>query len=111
MIGENSNIVFSENSVIDSFGTVFECDGKLYRIINKKSEAFCRDLIDSNLFKELLEAEIIPETKISNDFDKHWGMVLEHQKLIVSKPYEWSYNMLKDAAMFTLNINAICNKH
>jgi hypothetical protein len=107
-----NEIQFSHNSIIDPFGRVFFHEDKIYRLINEQSVSECMELLNSNLFKELIELGYIPNTKIAVDIEIDSNdLILNHQRFIDSKTYEWSFSMYKDAAILILKINQICNKY
>ena len=58
---------------------------------------------------------MIVDTRESADpgfIDSEFPVALEHEKIqFVSYPYEWSYEMLKDAALLTLDITVEALKH
>ena len=105
------NTNFSSLSLMDDFGRVFFRNNKIYRAITHEKVEYCRNLLNSNLYKELREKEYIPETKISDLQVENYGLVLEHEKLTETHKHEWTFSMLKDAALKILDINKICNKH
>jgi hypothetical protein len=108
---EFKEVSFSETSLVDSFGSVFSFNDRIYRTIEKKGEQYCIDLIRSDLFKELAAENLIPRTTISEMKIEGCGLILEHEKLIDSKPHEWSFSMFKEAALTILRVNRICNKY
>ena len=63
----------------------------------------------NNLLRELIEKKFLIKTEIiqSDEFslsDKN-NQIIEHEKLdFISYPYEWTFNQLKDAAIFHLNL-------
>lgn len=103
---------YSPKSMVDDFGRVFFHEGRVFRKINPSNKEYCLELLNSPLFKELMENRLIPETKITDEFShKTDALILEHEKLIETLQHEWSFQMFKDAALMILNINAICNKY
>lgn len=108
----NKNIQFhySQKSMVDDFGRVFFYNNKVFREISNKN--YCLELLNSDLFKELIGENLIPQTSITNEFSNNTdSLVLEHEKILESLQHEWSYQMLKDAAILVLKINTICNKY
>lgn len=106
-----NEVKFSESSLVDSFGTVFYYQNRVYRAINSKDELYCIKLIESDLFKELSTLKLIPQTIIANIEIENYNLILEHEKILDSKPSEWSFSMFMDAAIHTLRVNEICNKY
>jgi len=110
-INKMDNIQYSQKSMVDDFGRVFFHKNRVFRKIAKEKENFCLELIGSEMFKELIEKELIPKTFVSNEFPESNAIILEHKKLIESLQHEWTFQMFKDAASTVLKINEICNKY
>ncbi|MCB9360305.1 MAG: hypothetical protein H6587_02120 [Flavobacteriales bacterium] len=108
---KEENKIFSSKSMVDDFGRVFTYKGRIFRKINNHKKEKCLSIINSPLIAELEEKRLIPKTTISNEFNESEGLILEHERLIESLQHEWSFNMLKDAALVVLEINQIANKH
>ena len=106
-----NDIRFSLMSMVDDFGRVFFAGKKVYRAIENDKKEYCLSLLKSDLFKELSEKGMVPITRISDFQLEEFDLILEHEKLLETIPYEWTFTMLKDAAIAILQINAICNKH
>lgn len=106
-----SEISFSSKSMMDDFGRVFFLEGKVYRAIKNSSKDFCLTLINSPLFKELSNEKLIPVTLVSPLKLEGYELVLEHEALTETLQHEWSFSMLKAAAMAVFKVNTICNKH
>lgn len=108
---KSSKILFSAKSMLDDFGRVFYYDDKIYRAIHPDKKEYCLNLINSDLFRELLNKNYIPQTKIADFSIEGYELVLEHEKLTETLQHEWSFGMLKDAALMVLDVNEICNKY
>lgn len=96
---------------MDDFGRVFFADGKVYRAIQNESKEYCLQLLNSDLFRELNEKKLIPKTVIANITIEGCELVLEHEKLVHTLQHEWTFNMLKNAALMVFQVNEICNKY
>ena len=94
----------------DNAGFVFEQEGIFYRCINKVYFSHYHHLLQSGLYKELTDAErLISHTEIDNSLfsieDKSAvKIILPEQLPFISYPYEWSFDMWKDAAIVTLKV-------
>jgi SAM-dependent methyltransferase len=97
----------------DPNGRVFYFRGNIYRGLGEK--AFCnwKALSSKNLFPHFLAAEKLVGTaqidptveSLPPDLIQGWAAVLKHQIIpFVSYPYEWSFTMLKDAALLHLEL-------
>ena len=62
----DKEIMFSQISMGDDFGRVFYREDKLYRAIYQEKKEYCSNLINSPLFSELSNRNLIPKTKIAN---------------------------------------------
>jgi hypothetical protein len=107
----NKILIFSGKSMLDDFGRVFFLNGKVYRAIQNSKKSFCLSLINSELFRELLNKDLIPKTRIADLTIDGYELILEHEKLTETLQHEWSFNMLKDATMLVLQVNELCNRY
>ena len=108
---ELSDIHFSEFSMVDDFGRVFYHNDKIYRAIRPEKKSDCLEKLNSDLFKELTEKQLIPITTVTDLKVEGYDLVIEHEKLLNTKQHEWSFNMLKEASQMVLEVNRICNKY
>ncbi|MBE7171572.1 MAG: class I SAM-dependent methyltransferase [Williamsia sp.] len=92
----------------DPAGFVFWLDGKFYRHINSIYEPSYRQLIDSGLYTALVQQNrLIRHTELGENLSKKesfYKTLLPEQLSFVSYAYEWSFDMLKDAALLTLQV-------
>ena len=103
---------FCGSSVADTFGRVFEYGGEYYRLVYKGSEAFCRELLESELFHQLVQKRYIPHTTITYELQIEGNpLILKHEACCINKPYEWSFEMYKDAAIHILKVNELCGEY
>ena len=96
------------SSYRDPSGFIFYHNGILYRQVNKVfkkdfdlfiSTGLCRHLIDLNL---LVPHQVIEEDLTGLD---DWYKTLQPEVLpFISYPYEWCFEMLKEAALLTLKL-------
>jgi len=93
----------------DPDSRVFTSDGRVLRLLSEQGLADWRDLSSSGLFEELVgEGSLVGtrETELPGAAEGiHGGVagVLEHDRIpFVSYPYEWTFSMLRDAALLQL---------
>lgn len=92
----------------DPDGFLFEREGILYRQINQSGASSYQSLIESGLYERLIKArQIIPHRETDAqplDPLSAWKVIQPELVPFISYPYEWSFSMLKDAALTTLSI-------
>ena len=113
------NMIISLNEIekniglsIDPVGFLFKYKGNIFRAIHSDSEDDIKFLFQSGAIDELQEANLIPRTIISDFQLEGYELVLEHEKIdVISFPTEWSFTMLKEAALLVLKVNKILLKY
>jgi ribosomal protein L11 methylase PrmA len=99
----------------DPAGFVFTYNQQIYRQVNKVYEDQYNLFLQSGLYKELTERKFLlrhQEVENINSSDENCYKTLFPEQLeFISYPYEWSFDMLKDAALLTLDVNIIAIKH
>ena len=95
----------------DPAGYLYTEKGILYRQINKSGFKDYLTLLDSGLYKELVElGALIPHEEIT-EFDRNSPpekLIIKPEKIpFISYPYEWSFSQLKNAALRTLEIQKL----
>ena len=102
------NFIKDQGSFRDPAGYVFEYNKRIIRIIKKLGSFKFEEVISSNIIDESIKNNFLINTKnVTPEFKNHVNdedcIFLEHQKIdYISYPYEWSFNQLKDAALFHL---------
>jgi hypothetical protein len=105
-------VELSNMSTGDDIGRVFYWKGGVFRGIYREKEKSVRELFDSGLMEELIREGLVPETTITDHSMDNFAIVLEHKKILsVTYPFEWSFEMLKDAASIVLKINIVAKKY
>lgn len=93
----------------DPSGFVFERQGTLFRQVNPTYLSTYRQLIDSGLYADLVEAGLLVahdevDVAPAEPFEGE-GLVLQPQRVaFISYPYEWSPGQLQAAALATLRV-------
>ena len=92
----------------DNSGFVFIQNGQIYRYVHPAYEPHYTQLMKSGLYDELVKkSALIPYTEILDKaaFNFYEGRLLKPEQIpFISYPYEWSFDMWKDAALLTLQI-------
>ena len=101
-------IITSSNDV----GVVFHWKNRIFRAIQKEHVDLINYLFESGMIKELIENNLFPKSWITDYKLEGYSLVIEHAKIDpMSYPYEWSFSMLKDAALTVLKVNIIARKY
>lgn len=92
----------------DKSGFVFEQGGKIYRYVHPDYDIHYTQLMSSGLYEDVVKkGQLIAHHEISEiqQFGFADGrVVLPDQIPFISYPYEWSFDMWKDAALLTLQM-------
>ena len=97
---------------LDPIGRLFNLQGRVFRGIYPDQVAFVKELIDSPMMAELIEKQLFPKTKVTDLQAEGFGLVIEHERIHpVLYPGQWSFTMLKEAALCLLKVNGIANKN
>ena len=96
----------------DKYGRVFHYGEKFYRAITPEGANNILKLFRSGLIDKLQSHNFIPRTNIASLELEGYPFVLEHEKIKnVSYSYEWSFTMLKDAALMVLDVFELLINH
>jgi hypothetical protein len=103
-------IMWDAGSFRDPAGAVFFVGDSVYRSVSDNFLPAVKELVQSGFFqKHMEEGRIISTTLVANNFNVPGSCVLQHEKIpFLSYPYEWSFYMLKDAALLTLDVLREC---
>jgi hypothetical protein len=91
------------SSFRDPSGYVFVEDGDIKRVINPVYFKQYNQLTDSGFYSTLFKNDLlIPHTELSSS---EQNIIIKAEKIpFVTYPYEWSFNMYKEAALLTLKL-------
>jgi hypothetical protein len=99
----------------DPAGFIFLHEGRVLRQVNQCYAREYNQLMGTGLYQLLTERQwMIPHTEIEEQFSdspEHFKTLFPQQLPFTSYAYEWSFDMLKDAALLTLNINRLAIEH
>jgi SAM-dependent methyltransferase len=107
-----NEIALEPGSFRDRTARVFYHGGKIFRGLNETALQEWQALSATGFFRRLSGTGAIIPTQLRDlasiplgASDEQWAGVLEHEKLpFVSYPYEWSFEMLRDAALLQLDL-------
>ncbi|MGB7556142.1 MAG: hypothetical protein WBM04_17355 [Candidatus Korobacteraceae bacterium] len=108
-----------QGSFRDPDGFIVRQDERIFRVVLPRAVQLWRQFAASGLARELQSAGLLIPTHevaadvLSSDLPIHSGaIVLEHERIpFVSYPYEWTFDMLRDAALLQLEIVERSLKH
>lgn len=105
-----------KGSFRDPSGYVYKDDGRIYRTINEPASNNFLNLSSNGFYERLISKALLidfkplPEEKIIN-FSPDTKHVIEHPYIpFISYPYEWSFSLLKSAALQHLDIQLLALK-
>jgi hypothetical protein len=90
----------------DRNGTIFYCNDRVLRTLSAQALANWHQLQQTTFFVEQQAQRRIVTTRMADDITlEDAAGVLEHERVpFVSYPYEWTFGMLKDAALLQLEL-------
>src|SRR5690349_19076114 len=96
------------SSYRDPSGFIFEKDGVLYRQVNLSYKEHFDQFIRSGCYDSLVKKGLlIPHETITENIagsKEHYLTLKPEPVHFISWPYEWCFDMLKDAALLTLQL-------
>lgn len=96
------------SSYRDPSGFIFEKNGVLYRQVNISFKEHFDHFIQSGCYDQLVEKGLlIPHEDVNENltgYADHYKTIRPERIEFISYPYEWSFDMLKDAALLTLHL-------
>lgn len=108
----DENLIEEEMFTPDEIGMIFFFDKRVFRGINESHINHVKEIFDCGLMIELIEKELFPKTFFTDYKTNNYKLILEHEKIgFMSYCFEWSFNMMKDAALLVLNVEAVANKY
>jgi len=92
----------------DPAGFIFQQDGILYRQVNKVySEDYTR-LMESGAYRQFVtQGWLLPHEELKENIGgfANWHLTLIPEKVsVISYSYEWSFEMLRDAALRSIAV-------
>ena len=110
---EKNKLIHVKKQQVDDVGKIYFYEGTYIRIINKYKRAFVHKLFTSGCIKELVDKHILVETEIEQCiYEDEVTTVLKHR--MINNPIcpkNWTFHMIKDAALLVINMNKILNKY
>lgn len=96
----------------DTAGTVLIAQDVVYRLISTGYQEEAKKFLRSELFEELVSKRLFPRTVVNKTAFDRGELVLEHERApFILQGWEWSFSMLKDAALTILAVADLCEKY
>lgn len=97
-----------KGSFRDPSGSIFYKDGEVFRQVNSIYSTHYQQLMTSGLYDRLVEKKLlIPHLEVSQN-----PLILKPERIpFISYPHEWSFSQLKQAALLTLEVQAIAAEY
>ena len=102
---------FDPGSFRDPDSRVFSHEGGIYRCLTNRALGDWTRLVASDLYRRLTrEGTVVATHQVEDlsalpELDSKWVAALKHEAVpVISYPYEWPFGMLKDAALFQLDL-------
>jgi len=104
----HQNISAHPSSYRDPSGFIFERDGVIYRQVNLSFKTEFDHFIETGCYNALIkQGLLIPHQEINENLtgsSEYYKTLRPESIPFISYPYEWSFDMLKDAALLTLDV-------
>ena len=109
----NSEAIVNCGSFRDRDGRVYHYQNRVFRGLSQSALKTFRQIEETMFFQNLLKAEKIIATRelkvddnpLPDNIKKQWAGFLEHDLVaVISYPYEWTFSMLKSAAILQLQL-------
>ena len=109
---------FEPGSFKDPEGRILYLGDRVLRVLSPSGQVRMERLWRSGLVQELIDVGLmVPSSledasKLGLTADVATGLVIEHKRVpVVTYPFEWSFDMLREAARVTLELLERCLKH
>src|SRR5579862_3489685 len=106
-----SGLMIEAGSFRDRANRVFYRKGEVYRALSYEALNNLGVLLSTAFFRRFSEegkiigTRIAPYEELSSSARGGWAVILHHDRIpFVSYPYEWTFSMLRDAALLHLEL-------
>ena len=110
-MSSHPSVQFDAGSFRDPDTRVFHYNGSVFRCLTARGLTDWQRLAGTRFYARFVADRRVIQTRQVTDSEslpplaERWVAVLEHERLpLVSYPYEWSFGMLKDAALLQLDV-------
>jgi hypothetical protein len=93
---------------VDSYGRIFKWKSRIFRAIYDDMVEEVRAMFSCGMIQKLVDERLFPQSWVTDYAIDGYGLVIEHEIIPrVTYPFEWSFEMLKGAAITVLKTNSI----
>lgn len=107
-----SSLQYDPGSFRDPESRVFHRDGRVFRALSPRAAVDLQALISTDFFRRAVTEGRVVETEWCGQGVEGpagfqpWSATLQHERVpLVTYPYEWSFGMLRDAALLQLDLH------
>jgi hypothetical protein len=112
LVIRKEEIRFLQKRKKDNICRVFSWNERIFRGIFPKHEPFVRSLLSTGFLGQLVSQNYYPRTWITDYRMEDFSLIIEHERIWpVVYPQEWTFSMLKDAAILVLRIAPIAQNY
>ena len=112
LVMRKQEVRFLQKRQRDGVGRVFTWNGGIFRGIFPEHESYVRSLFSTGFLDELISQNYFPRTWIADYRMEDFSLILEHEKIWpVVYPQEWTFSMLKDAALLVYKIGLMAKEY
>ncbi len=109
---KNEEINYLQIRRRDKIGELFEYQGKILRGIFPQAANMVRGFFTSGFVPELIEKNLFPDTWITDYTCGNYDLIVEHKRIWpIIYPQEWSFSMLKDAALTVIKVAQVARRY
>ncbi len=109
---QKEEVQFPQKRQRDDTGRVFIWNGRIFRGIFSERESHVRSLFSTGFLNELTSKNSFPKTWVTDYRMDGFSLILEHERIWpVVYPQEWTFSMLRDAALLVCRIALVGKKH
>lgn len=103
---QGNRLIAEQGSFRDRSNQVFNDGEKIVRGLNDDANSIWLELSREPFFCELVEeGKVVRTESMAEIVDKSWAGFLSHERVpFISYAYEWSFGMLRDAALLQLEL-------
>ena len=112
MVLNPEDVKYLQKRQRDDTGRVFSWNGRIFRGIFPRQAEHVKTMFSNGFIRELITRKYFPETSITDYQMEGFSIILEHKRIWpVLYPQEWTFSMLKDAALMVCRTAIIAKRY